>query len=333
MEIPAILAKLESCEEGVFPREALQSAIDQRDRITPELLRIVHRVADDPQLLEEESNYRTYMYALFLLAQFREKAAYAPIVQFFSNRDERLLDMTGDLVAEDLHRLLAAVSLGDDSLIRELVEDPEVNGFVRDAAVRSLVALVAWGEKSREELLNYFASLYREKLPREPSMIWDSLAYCSMELHPQELYPDIEQSFQDGLIELFFVTLENVQVALTLDKEETLELLEEGHAYRPVIDVIEELESWDCLISEPAYSTIDDIIGDGYLRDEIDQVSIPSTVGTGRRIDDTIEERQWPHCADAGSTLPTIRTGPKIGRNEPCPCGSGKKYKKCCGKP
>jgi hypothetical protein len=28
----------------------------------------------------------------------------------------------------------------------------------------------------------------------------------------------------------------------------------------------------------------------------------------------------------------TIRDGPKIGRNEPCPCGSGKKYKKCCGR-
>ncbi|HEV2388481.1 MAG TPA: preprotein translocase subunit SecA [Candidatus Acidoferrales bacterium] len=27
-----------------------------------------------------------------------------------------------------------------------------------------------------------------------------------------------------------------------------------------------------------------------------------------------------------------VRTGLKIGRNEPCPCGSGKKYKKCCGK-
>lgn len=26
------------------------------------------------------------------------------------------------------------------------------------------------------------------------------------------------------------------------------------------------------------------------------------------------------------------REGPKIGRNEPCPCGSGKKYKRCCGK-
>lgn len=27
----------------------------------------------------------------------------------------------------------------------------------------------------------------------------------------------------------------------------------------------------------------------------------------------------------------TIRNGPKVGRNDPCPCGSGKKYKKCCG--
>lgn len=26
----------------------------------------------------------------------------------------------------------------------------------------------------------------------------------------------------------------------------------------------------------------------------------------------------------------SIRKGPKIGRNQPCPCGSGKKYKKCC---
>ncbi len=26
------------------------------------------------------------------------------------------------------------------------------------------------------------------------------------------------------------------------------------------------------------------------------------------------------------------RDGPKVGRNDPCPCGSGKKYKKCCGK-
>jgi preprotein translocase subunit SecA len=26
-----------------------------------------------------------------------------------------------------------------------------------------------------------------------------------------------------------------------------------------------------------------------------------------------------------------VRTGPRVGRNDPCPCGSGKKHKKCCG--
>jgi len=38
--------------------------------------------------------------------------------------------------------------------------------------------------------------------------------------------------------------------------------------------------------------------------------------------------------AGAGDYQPVqqvVRSGAKIGRNDPCPCGSGKKYKKCCG--
>jgi preprotein translocase subunit SecA len=31
-------------------------------------------------------------------------------------------------------------------------------------------------------------------------------------------------------------------------------------------------------------------------------------------------------------TLPTHREMPKVGRNDPCPCGSGKKFKSCCGR-
>ena len=30
--------------------------------------------------------------------------------------------------------------------------------------------------------------------------------------------------------------------------------------------------------------------------------------------------------------VPVVRDQPKVGRNDPCPCGNGKKYKKCCGK-
>ena len=34
--------------------------------------------------------------------------------------------------------------------------------------------------------------------------------------------------------------------------------------------------------------------------------------------------------SDADLTQPIHNEGRKVGRNDPCPCGSGKKYKKCC---
>ena len=34
--------------------------------------------------------------------------------------------------------------------------------------------------------------------------------------------------------------------------------------------------------------------------------------------------------AASGTTKPLVRPGARIGRNDPCPCGSGRKYKKCC---
>ncbi|MBN1825789.1 MAG: preprotein translocase subunit SecA [Candidatus Eisenbacteria bacterium] len=39
-----------------------------------------------------------------------------------------------------------------------------------------------------------------------------------------------------------------------------------------------------------------------------------------------------PGMRPSGKASPSVRTDPKVGRNEPCPCGSGKKYKQCCGK-
>jgi preprotein translocase subunit SecA len=37
-------------------------------------------------------------------------------------------------------------------------------------------------------------------------------------------------------------------------------------------------------------------------------------------------------ATEAVSKGKTVRSGPKVGRNDPCPCGSGKKFKQCCGK-
>jgi len=37
-------------------------------------------------------------------------------------------------------------------------------------------------------------------------------------------------------------------------------------------------------------------------------------------------------ATEASAKARPVRTGPKVGRNDPCPCGSGKKYKNCCGR-
>jgi len=40
-----------------------------------------------------------------------------------------------------------------------------------------------------------------------------------------------------------------------------------------------------------------------------------------------------PHCSHGHEPMtPFVRAQPKVGRNDPCPCGSGQKNKKCCGK-
>jgi len=40
----------------------------------------------------------------------------------------------------------------------------------------------------------------------------------------------------------------------------------------------------------------------------------------------------WLYDSGEVKTATVVRAGPKVGRNDPCPCGSGKKYKQCCGK-
>ncbi|WP_373690902.1 SEC-C metal-binding domain-containing protein, partial [Endozoicomonas sp. SESOKO4] len=44
--------------------------------------------------------------------------------------------------------------------------------------------------------------------------------------------------------------------------------------------------------------------------------------------ENSVEEHESPK----GLTEPFVRESRKVGRNEPCPCGSGKKYKQCHGK-
>jgi len=282
MNVQQILEELE-VNTGVFPRQAIQEAIAKQEQITPELLKILEYATQNVEELVERMGYIAHIYAMFLLAQFRERRAYPLIVNFYSIPGEVTLDLTGDVVTEDLDRILASVSGGDIGLMTELVENEQANEYVRNAALRGLVILVARGEQSREDIVAYFQSLYRGKLPREYLHIWNELVFTSTYLYPEEVLDDIKQVFKDGLIDGMYIDFEFVEDVLADGKDKALEDLRTGSGY------------WF--------------------------------------IQDTVSEMEWWACFEPALPRPTILDKKKVGRNEPCPCGSGKKYKRCCGRP
>ena len=61
-----------------------------------------------------------------------------------------------------------------------------------------------------------------------------------------------------------------------------------------------------------------------YLKDAV--------AGTNGDYEDTPEQNHQVPERQKNKQQPVKRNVPKVGRNDPCPCGSGKKYKHCCGK-
>ena len=254
MDVQDILKQLE-VNEGTFPREAVAQAIEQREAITPELLRVLEYAHHNVEHLSE-TGYMTHIYALYLLAQFREPRAYPLIVQFFSTPGEITLDMTGDVVTEDLGRILASVACGDIGLITTLVENEQANEYVRNAGLTSLVVMVACGEQDRDGMITYFQNLFRSTLVRKPSYIWDGLVSASTTLYPQEVYAHIKQAYLDGLVDPYSIRLEYVENVLSRDKALVLSELNDRQHFTLIGDTIREMEWWACFQRQESPSPI-----------------------------------------------------------------------------
>lgn len=123
--------------------------------------------------------------------------------------------------------------------------------------------------------------------------------------------------------------------------------IESTEAYRALAQYFMQKKQLDVLQAAEAANSINMIIQNGYAMKEImgflhenglvmdGKDDLDEMLGLISEYHDTMP--QWVlkgHTPDeAANILPQTvvrRTGRKIGRNEPCPCGSGKKYKNCC---
>jgi len=296
MELEQILEVLGKYR-GYFPREAVEEAVRRKDEITPHLLRSLEDAARIPADSEAEPPYLP-LFALFLLAQFRERRAY-PLVMALCRLPEKTLDsLIGDTLTEGLPHIIASVFDGDTAPIKAVVEDPAAYEFARSSALRALSILVYEGVVARAEVIAYFAELLRGRLEKEPSHVWDALASEAAALHATPLLEDLRAAYGDGLIDPGFASLTGLERDFAQPEEQVLAESKERHGGL-IDDVIKEMEWWHCFHKD---------------EDARRRPPVLPRVEAGRHDPDAV-----------------VREGPKIGRNAPCPCGSGKKYKKCCG--
>src|SRR5213594_3016446 len=117
-----------------FPKQAIQEAIAQREAITPELLRALNDVGENPGEFAARNSYMLHLFATYLLAQFRDKRAYPLLIKILSAPDDLADSLYGETLTESLRNILGSVYDGDPEPLKRLVEAEEVNEWVRGAA-------------------------------------------------------------------------------------------------------------------------------------------------------------------------------------------------------
>ncbi len=245
MEIGQLLSQLNSDSDDSFQQTALEQAVLQKEVITPFLIDII---ANYPKLNEAKSNSRAFVGALYLLAQFKEKAAYPIIVDFLIQKDGvKFLNPQCDLISEGLGRILASVCGGDLSLIKQIIENRGIDNDLRDAGLRSLVVLYNKGLLLREDLVAYFIYLIRNNLEEEKNPLFGAslLTYC-FNIYPEELYDLIVMSYEKDVIDRDIINLDDIDFQMRVGKERVLEQLNMNHHGQFITDVVSELKDCGC---------------------------------------------------------------------------------------
>ena len=314
MDVDEVLAEL-SRNHSQIPRIALEEAAAHREEIIPRLLGVLEEVARDPALFAADQDRNVHVYAMYLLAEFREPRAYPLLIKIFSAPGELPFDLAGSVVTQDLASILASVCDGDPSGMMELVENEKANEYARGSALDGIVTLMAMGKQSRDDVMAYVRRLF-QTLERTPSEVWNGLANVCADLCPAEVMQDLRQAYDEGLVDPHSIGWDEVEEALEMGPDIAWETTR--NRYPLITNTADTISWWGCFHE-----------GGGERK----------WPAAGTEPDDFVETEEddtdglFPSFGlEPGIPEPYRRTEPKIGRNEPCPCGSGKKYKKCCGR-
>lgn len=214
--------------------------------LTPFLLKVLDDVLKDPDKYAEDENYFGHIYAVMLLAHFKETSAYKRIIELFSLPEKTLDILFADMVTENLPMLLYNTCGNSFEEIKLFIRNKNVYEFCRISAMHALVYAVADCALPREEALKFFGSLFTGNEAEEGSFFWGSAANYITDLHPGELIKTLESAYGNGLIPPSQVTIEEIREQTELSIEECLRRVKEDMISRSLDDIHGRMSWWAC---------------------------------------------------------------------------------------
>jgi len=283
-----------------LPREAMQWALDHWDEAAPGLFALAERYASGADRSQEAAD--TLFYVFHLAGETEDPRAF-PLLCRLARLDESSMEaIFGDAVTTTLKRILISTWDGDLDVLKGVIEAEPADEFVRSGALEVLAYLTATGRVPRDETEAYLRGLSDTLRPRHESFVWVGWVFAIGMLALESLSGAVHEAFGHGLIDPM-VMKEGAfrrNLEATLADPHRMAGFGDRRAFGPMGSAISELSGWYGF-SEQA-----------------------------KRDRERRERRDLKRAGSAGTPLPVTPSLGKVGRNDPCPCGSGKKYKRCC---
>lgn len=247
---------------------------------------------------EEETN-NFVLHAIFLLKEIKAEESLPKIISFLEYDDEFLEFWLGDHKTDTLWQCFYGLGFNNTASLKQLLLKPGIDTYVKTAVSEALCQMVLHHPEKRKEISTVFLDVFTTNLEAnlEDNLIdSDFLGLAigdTVDCELNELLPVIKQLFEKKYVSLGINGDFNdveKEFAKTKTRDNKKDLYNIFELYDEVINC------WA-----------------GYNEDDED----------GTEFDDDYDFNYRP-------TIPIQAVSTKIGRNEPCPCGSGKKYKKCC---
>jgi hypothetical protein len=307
--LDGIIAGLDDASEK-YPREAIAAARRHRDAVIPRLIAAIDRDVD--QVIDKgEVTGHAGFYAVYLLAEFRATEALPSILRSLACDDDQLWILFSDGLTEDFQYLLA--DLVDDIAVADrLIADPSLYWTIRSLGMSLYSQFVFLGKLSRSQAVERLRTHLRNVMAQQD---WETTTWLIgelVDLAATEALDEIREAYRLNLVdETVIGDFTDVEADLSPPTfAKTLQQIAEKRQKNLVDGIADwawytEKSSRPLPIPHCSPRTDEDYDDFGEL--VLPKFDNPAPVGTIRNVD-----------------RPT-------GRNDPCPCGSGRKFKKCCG--